>query len=79
MRRTVAEARPLIDRREIFMAKRYGSRGVSGTTNIDMGVPQVHRGSMSPHESKAHFRKHAVKTHVKNMPPRMPMRGGIRL
>lgn len=37
------------------------------------------RRSMSRSGSKHHFTKHAVKTHRKNVPSRVPMRGGIRL
>lgn len=37
------------------------------------------RHKMSGHGSRAHFSKHGARTHVKNMPRRMPMRGGIRL
>lgn len=33
-----------------------------------------------PHKrSKRMFSKHAAKTHKRNVPPRIPMRGGIRL
>lgn len=36
---------------------------------------RLHRG-----KSRRMFKRHAVKTHRKNLPPRrMPMRGGIRL
>lgn len=37
------------------------------------------RHGMSRGGSKRHFTKHAAKTHVKNMPSRTVMRGGIRL
>lgn len=37
------------------------------------------RAKMSRGGSKRHFSKHADRTHVKNMPRRLPMRGGIRL
>jgi hypothetical protein len=37
------------------------------------------RHKMSRHGSEKHFSKHAKMTHNKNMPRRLPMRGGIRL
>lgn len=37
------------------------------------------RHKMGRAHSERSFSKHASKTHVKNMPKRMPMRGGIRL
>ena len=37
------------------------------------------RHKMSSAHSKHHFTKHASSTHKKNMPQRLPMRGGIRL
>lgn len=37
------------------------------------------RHKMSKHHSRHSFTKHASKTHYKNVPTRMPMRGGIRL
>lgn len=39
----------------------------------------MRRRSMSRAGSKKHFTKHGVKTHAKNLPSRLPMRGGIRL
>jgi len=37
------------------------------------------RGKLSKHRSKAMFKHSASHTHVKNMPRKHPMRGGIRL
>lgn len=37
------------------------------------------RSKIPPRKSKRMFSKHAGKTHKKNMPKRLPMRGGIRL
>lgn len=37
------------------------------------------RHKMGRKGSERNFSKHASKTHVKNMPRRLPMRGGIRL
>lgn len=37
------------------------------------------RGKISHGKSKRMFSKHAAKTHKKNVPKRLPMRGGIRL
>lgn len=37
------------------------------------------RHAMSKHGSRIHFTKHAVRTHKRNIPSRVPMRGGIRL
>lgn len=37
------------------------------------------RHKMSRRHSKHHFTKHASYTHKKNVPSRLPMRGGIRL
>ena len=37
------------------------------------------RHSMSSHDSKKSFKSSASVTHKKNMPKRLPMRGGIRL
>nr|AVQ10286.1 hypothetical protein [Gokushovirinae environmental samples] len=37
------------------------------------------RHSMSSHKSKRTFSKGASMTHKKNMPRKLPMRGGIRL
>ncbi|UDN67739.1 hypothetical protein [robinz microvirus RP_105] len=37
------------------------------------------RSKMSSKHSKRSFSKHADLTHRKNMPRRLPMRGGIRL
>lgn len=37
------------------------------------------RRKMSRRGSKRHFTKHALKVHRKNVPQRVPMRGGIRL
>lgn len=37
------------------------------------------RRPMSKHKSKSDFRHKASKVHKKNMPKRIPMRGGIRL
>lgn len=37
------------------------------------------RYKMSGHNSRRYFTKTASHTHAKNMPRRMPMRGGIRL
>lgn len=37
------------------------------------------RHKMSRHHSKKLFRRTADHTHKKNMPKRLPMRGGIRL
>lgn len=37
------------------------------------------RHKMQHKRSKRMFSKHADRTHKKNMPKRMPMRGGIRL
>jgi len=37
------------------------------------------RSHMSSHSSKKLFRRTAGHTHKKNMPKRIPMRGGIRL
>lgn len=37
------------------------------------------RHKMSRGGSKHHFTKHAVKVHKKNVPSRIPMRGGIRM
>jgi hypothetical protein len=39
----------------------------------------MHRSKMASHKSKSHFSRHASVTHKKNMPKRIPMRGGIRL
>lgn len=39
----------------------------------------MHRRKMSKAASKRSFRKSGSMTHKKNMPRRMPMRGGIRL
>lgn len=37
------------------------------------------RHKMSSHASKSSFRRSGSLTHKKNMPKRIPMRGGIRL
>lgn len=37
------------------------------------------RHKMSMRGSKRHFSRHAAYTHKKNVPTRLPMRGGIRL
>lgn len=37
------------------------------------------RSKMSRSSSRRNFTKHASKTHRKNVPKRLPMRGGIRL
>jgi len=37
------------------------------------------RHKMSVKSSRHHFTKHASRTHKKNVPSRLPMRGGIRL
>nr|AVQ10217.1 hypothetical protein [Gokushovirinae environmental samples] len=37
------------------------------------------RQRMSKGSSRRHFSKHASKTHKRNVPKRLPMRGGIRL
>lgn len=37
------------------------------------------RSRIAPRKSKHSFSKHAAKTHKKNVPRRLPMRGGIRL
>lgn len=37
------------------------------------------RHKMHHSASKHHFTKHALRTHKKNVPSRVPMRGGIRL
>ncbi|UDN67719.1 hypothetical protein [robinz microvirus RP_102] len=37
------------------------------------------RHRMSASKSKSQFKRHADLTHKKNMPRRVPMRGGIRL
>lgn len=37
------------------------------------------RHKMGSSQSKHHFSKHASMTHKRNMPTRLPMRGGIRL
>lgn len=37
------------------------------------------RHRMGKHHSKRNFSHHASYTHKKNMPQRLPMRGGIRL
>ena len=37
------------------------------------------RHKMDRHGSKSHFARHAARTHYKNMPRGMPMRGGIRM
>lgn len=37
------------------------------------------RFKMSGSQSRRHFTKHASKTHRRNVPTRLPMRGGIRL
>lgn len=37
------------------------------------------RYAMGSRHSKHHFSKHASYTHKRNMPTRLPMRGGIRL
>jgi hypothetical protein len=37
------------------------------------------RHKMSKSGSRHHFTKHASYTHKKNVPSRLPMRGGIRL
>lgn len=37
------------------------------------------RHKMSSRHSKANFSHHASRTHKKNVPQRIPMRGGIRL
>lgn len=39
----------------------------------------MHRSKMSSSSSKSSFRKSGSMTHKKNMPKRVPMRGGIRL
>ena len=39
----------------------------------------MHRHKIGSGHSKHHFSKHASKTHKKNVPTRLPMRGGIRL
>lgn len=39
----------------------------------------AHRKRMSKGSSKRDFRKNASKTHKRNVPKRLPMRGGIRL
>jgi len=39
----------------------------------------AHRHKMGRHASKKLFRRTADSTHKKNMPKRLPMRGGIRL
>lgn len=39
----------------------------------------AYRHKLSSHKSKSMFRRGASKTHKKNMPKRIPMRGGIRL
>lgn len=37
------------------------------------------RGKIAHRRSKRMFSKHAAKTHRRNVPKRLPMRGGIRL
>lgn len=37
------------------------------------------RGRIAPRKSKRMFTKHASKVHKRNVPKRIPMRGGIRL
>lgn len=37
------------------------------------------RGKIGKSHSKHMFTKHASKVHVRNVPKRLPMRGGIRL
>lgn len=37
------------------------------------------RHKLSHHGSKKMFSKHASKTHKRNVPQRVPMRGGIRM
>lgn len=39
----------------------------------------MRRHKIGKSSSKRSFAKHADKTHVRNMPRRLPMRGGIRL
>lgn len=39
----------------------------------------MRRHKMGSKFSKHHFSHHASRTHKKNMPTRLPMRGGIRL
>jgi len=39
----------------------------------------MRRHKMSAAHSKSNFSRHAKMTHKKNMPSRIPMRGGIRL
>jgi len=39
----------------------------------------MHRHKIGRSASKKSFSKHGAKTHAKNMPRRIPMRGGIRL
>lgn len=37
------------------------------------------RGKISHSKSRRMFSKHAAKTHKRNVPKRLPMRGGIRM
>ena len=39
----------------------------------------MHRHKIGSAHSRHSFSKHASRTHKKNMPQRVPMRGGIRL
>jgi hypothetical protein len=72
----VAATLPRFSPEELFvMAKKFVGAG-----HAPSGDAGVRRHSMSPAQSKAHFAKHAVKTHFRNLTPtRLPMRGGIRL
>jgi hypothetical protein len=63
------------------MAKRYGGNKF-GESDVDQSRRDnsgVVRKNIDQRKSERSFTKHAMRVHPKNMPARLPMRGGIRL
>ncbi len=64
---------------EVRVDYEVSPRQVGASFDQNPKEEEMKRHKMSRKGSKRNFTKHAVKVHRKNVPQRMPMRGGIRL